>query len=192
MATRLSHGHSAIHDPHVVGFAADARVPWPLMSADRCGRRADRPGIVCGWNRTDCGVLSLRPPGSDGGSGRRSRRHGRGLSATDALDSMRGRRARWWTIELPTRSVTEAQFRVAVRGQTPCVSVTARSVHSGAVAEGRVLRPIGAREWLGAGGNVEVVVEREAGDGVIECGEPIRPPAQGAATEVLRCSNVHP
>lgn len=92
-----------------------------------------------------------------------------------------------WTIEYPRASVTEREFRQSVREQTPCVGVTVRYVHTGDVSDGRVLRPVGGREWVAAGGNVEVLIEHEDGDGVVACGEPIRPQS-GGATEVLACS----
>lgn len=92
-----------------------------------------------------------------------------------------------WIVEFPTSSVTEDKFRCTVRSQTACADLTVRRVNTDGVPDGFVVRPVGARTWVGIGDSIEVLVEAEPGPGVIECGQPIRDAGQGQATEVLTC-----
>lgn len=117
--------------------------------------------------------------------------------ATAAVPAFSGQPQQWlrcaweardgWTVEHPRVSLSEAEFRRAVREQTSCVELTIRRVNTNSVPEGSVVRPVGTRSWISATSSLEVLVESHPGAGVVECGEAIRADKPGVATEVLAC-----
>lgn len=119
------------------------------------------------------------------------------LMAVLLLPAVIGQPQRWlhcawegrngWVVEHPPSSVSERAFRRTVRDQTACVDLHVRRVDTDTVPDGFVVRPVGARSWVSRRGSIEVLVEAEAGPGVIACGEAIREPGPGQATEVLSC-----
>jgi hypothetical protein len=97
-----------------------------------------------------------------------------------------------WEVEYPVDSLSEAEFREDIEQQTRCVEITATYVNTGSVPDGHVVRPIGTRDWFAAGQALQVLIESEPSPGVVECGEPLEPPTNARATEVLTCGDATP
>lgn len=174
-------------EPPAVLAAPNVSLHWPRGRATRhYERMADplvsdsgaAPSGVSGWRRRWVAAVAL-------------------LLVAVGLPMLAGQpqrlvRCTWerrdgWTVEHPQSSVTEREFRQTVQKQTECVGLTVHRVNTNAAPEGFVVRPIGAKTWVPHGGSIEVLVEADAGEGVIECGEAIGGAGRGQATEVLAC-----
>ena len=92
-----------------------------------------------------------------------------------------------WVVEHPREAVTEAEFREFTERQTSCVDIDVIHVNTGLEEAGIVVRPRGARSWIGRGQSLTIHVEEPAGGDVVECGEPLTAMTPGTATEILTC-----
>jgi hypothetical protein len=92
-----------------------------------------------------------------------------------------------WVVEHPREAVTEAEFREFTERQTTCVDIDRIHVNTGLEDDDIVVRPRGARSWIGRGQTLTIHVEAPAGDDVVECGQPLTAVEPGTGTEILTC-----